>query len=424
MGLEKRRESQRFAATIKKERVMSSNQSVVTATGDQAAPNAMAQAHYGAVRFFNTVNFRFQTLRALMETPAGSADINEVLETLKLIVDGDVQSWYANWSALSDRVFELAESTADRLSSGNAYLRAHNYQRTAEFLLPPDDPKRPASWDKSLARYGKGLGRLRVAYEQISIPYEGGNLRAHFFPGGPESGEKPLIMIVGGFDSILEELYGMLGKGALDRGYSVLAYEGPGQGQVLRDGLKFTHEWEKPTSAVLDEFLRTHAKPKQIVLVGMSMGGYFAPRAAAFEKRIDGVVAWDQCYDFGECARLFMRAAADPVLSRGADFVWTAGNACWTLGLAGTDQIVQAFAPYTLAPVANRITQPVLIMAGELDHGIPLHQAIDFKNALVNAKSVTLKIFDRASGGAEHCQTGNQTLVHAAIFDWVLANFS
>jgi hypothetical protein len=94
----------------------------------------------GIGRFFVTENFHFQTLRALMEIPAGSADTNEVLETLKLIVDGDVQSWYAAWSAMSDRVFMLAERTIDRISKGNAYLRSHNYQRTAEFLLPRPTP--------------------------------------------------------------------------------------------------------------------------------------------------------------------------------------------------------------------------------------------------------------------------------------------
>jgi pimeloyl-ACP methyl ester carboxylesterase len=388
-------------------------------------PNAVPQPamRLGIGRFFVTENFHFQTLRALMEIPAGSADTNEVLETLKLIVDGDVQSWYAAWSAMSDRVFMLAERTIDRISKGNAYLRSHNYQRTAEFLLPPSDPKRPPSWTKSLSLFEKGLEVLGVKCECISIPYEGGKLRAHYFPGGPGSETKPLIVLVGGFDSILEELYPMLGKATLDRGYSVLAYEGPGQGQVLRDGMKFTHEWEKPTAAVLDEFLRTHARPQQIVLIGMSLGGYFAPRAAAFEKRIDGVVAWDVCYDFGECARLFMDAARDPEVRKGADFVWTTGNGVWAAGLDGVEQMAQGFAPYTLAPVADRITQPVLIMAGEVDHGIPLHQATDFQKALVNAKSVTLRIFDRASGGGEHCQTGNSTLVHATIFDWLIEKF-
>ena len=107
-------------------------------------------------------------------------------------------------------------------------------------------------------------------------------------------------MICGGFDSTLEELYFVLVAAGLERGYSVLAYEGPGQGSIIREqGVPFTHEWEKPTAAILDEYLRTHPRPVKIVLVGMSMGGFLAPRAAAFDERIDGVVAFDVFFDFG-----------------------------------------------------------------------------------------------------------------------------
>jgi alpha-beta hydrolase superfamily lysophospholipase len=85
----------------------------------------------------------------------------------------------------------------------------------------------------------------------------------------------------------------VLVKNAHEHGYGVLTYDGPGQGSVLRrQGLTFTH-WEKPTGAVLDAFLADHARPEKIVPVGMSMGGYLAPRAAAFDERFDGVVAYD-----------------------------------------------------------------------------------------------------------------------------------
>jgi pimeloyl-ACP methyl ester carboxylesterase len=378
----------------------------------------------GVGRFFASQNFHFQTLRALMESPSGSADTNEVLETVKLIVDGDVESWYAAWSALSERVLALAESTSDKLSKGNAYMRAYNYQRTAEFLLPPEDPKRAPSWHKSLGYFDKGLTTLGIDCEPISVPYLGGKLRAHYFPGPAGADEKPLIVLVGGFDSVLEELFPFLGRPALARGYSVLAYEGPGQGQPLRDGLKFTPEWEKPTSAVLDAFLATHAKPKQIVLIGMSMGGYFAPRAAAFESRIDGVVAWDTCFDMGDAAAPIMQRAADPKLAGIPDVVWAYNNARWTMGTTTVDGTGRAMAQYSLAPVADRIRQHVLVMAGEVDHFIPFHQTADFEKALINAKSVTTRMFSRASGGGEHCQTGNLTLVHATIFDWLLAKFA
>jgi pimeloyl-ACP methyl ester carboxylesterase len=375
----------------------------------------------GNGRFFTNQTYHFETLRALGYVPWGGADTGEVLETVKLITEGDAQSWYAAWTATADRVLALAERTRDPLSKSGAYLRAHNYQRTGEFLLPPDDPKRPGSWERTLAYFDRGLDTGGIRHERIAVPYAPGKLRALYLPG---SQTKPLIVIVGGFDSILEELYLVLGAGLMQRGYSVLAYEGPGQGEALRKyGLTFTPEWEKPTRAVLDEFLRTHARPTKIVLVGMSLGGYFAPRAAAFEDRIDGVVAFDTCFDFAESAGRSFAAAKNPQAASNPDVQWGYANARWTMGTTGIEDTIRAFAPYTLAPVAARIRQDVLILAGTEDHFVPLHQTADFEKALVNARSVTTQVFDRPSGGAEHCQVGNLSLVHAALADWLLAKF-
>jgi hypothetical protein len=66
----------------------------------------------------------------------------------------------------------------------------------------------------------------------------------------------------------------------------------------------------------------------------------------------------------------------------------------------------------------GRIRQHVLILAGTEDHFVPFHHTADFAKALINAKSVTTRTFHRASGGAEHCQTGNATLVPAGISGW------
>src|SRR5215470_2122327 len=104
-----------------------------TPTTGPIQPTATAPRPMGNGRFFASQGFHFQTLRALMEIPAGSADTNEVLETVKLIAEGDVQSWYAAWAATSDRVSALAERVNDKISKSNAYMRAYNYQRTAEF---------------------------------------------------------------------------------------------------------------------------------------------------------------------------------------------------------------------------------------------------------------------------------------------------
>ena len=350
--------------------------------------------------------------------------MGEILETVKGITEGDAQSWYTAWAATADRVLALAERTQDPLSKGGAYMRASTYQRTSEFLLPPDDPKHPESFEKTCSYFVKGLDTLGVRYERITVPYGAGNLRALYYPGPQGAETKPLIMFGGGFDSILEEYYPNFAEAAFERGYSVLTYEGPGQGQALRKyGLTYTPEWEKPVTAALYEFLHTHAKPSKIVLIGMSMGGYYAPRAAAFEERIDGVVAYDTMYDFGAIAGPLMAAAKNPLEMNNISVSWAYRNALWTMGTKDVDETTEACAAYTLAPVADRIRQDVLILAGTEDHFVPFRQTADFEKALVNARSVTTRIFDRPSGGAGHCQAGALTLYHAAVFDWLLEKF-
>ena len=91
-----------------------------------------------------------------------------------------------------------------------------------------------------------------------------------------------------------------------------------------------------------------------------------------------------------------------------------------TSGLLETAEVLRA---YTLQDVAKRITSDVLILAGEDDHFVPVEQVKQFEDSLTRARSVTSVIYDRESGGAEHCQLGAITLWHAAFFDWLLQKF-
>src|ERR1700674_2559854 len=351
-----------------------------------AAYAAFGREDMGQGRFFADQTYHFQTLRVLNDVPSDGADTSEVLETVKHIRSGDAQGWFRAWSEMGDRVARLANGTTDRIAKGRALLRAHNYYRTAEFFLLPDDPKRPTSAAKNVQSFYSGLDAMGVAYQRMKVPYgEGHHLDAVYYPTAESDRKRPLIVLGGGFDSTIEELYFLLVKDAHEHGYDVLTYDGPGQGSVLRDqGLTFTHEWEKPTKAVLDAFLASHARPDKMVLVGTSLGGYLAPRAAAFDERFDGVVAWDVLFDLGAVAGRYAPPAvfwlrdhgliavvdlmirAKSALSPG--FAWAASNGMWTLGTKHPLDTVTALQKYALAGVAQRIKGDVLILARSEEH--------------------------------------------------------
>lgn len=412
-----------------------------TSTGRRLSPPAnLAGAVEKPFTFFKDQTYHFQTLRTLNDIPFDGADTSEVLETIKHIRSGNSDSWYVAWERTGDRVFDLALRTKDRVSRGHALLRAHNYYRTAEFLLAPTDPRRPISWKKNIQAFYDGLDTLGIKYERIRAGYGEHHLNALYFPGPEGSENRPLIVICGGFDSTLEELYFVVVVAGLERGYSVLAYEGPGQGSIIREqGIPFTHEWEKPTAAVLDEYLCTHPRHPKMILIGMSMGGYLAPRAAAFDIRFDGVVAYDVFYDFGAIASRSIpplagwldRHGLQPLLNiivRAKTAVspylrWALENSKWVLGTHDPIDTVRALGAYTLENVAQRITGDVLILAGSEDHFVPAEQIGQFEASLTQARSVTTVVYHRESGGAEHCQFGAATLWHATLFDWLAEKF-
>lgn len=390
----------------------------------------------GTLRYFRDQAFHFQTLRALNNVRADGADTAEVLETIGHIREGDVHGWYDAWESMATRVLASAVRIGDARSRGQAFLRGHNYLRTAEFFLEPTDPKRPSAFRRSVEAFDAGLDATEVARERMRVPYGDHHLNAIFYPGPPEAKVRPLLVLCGGFDSTLEELYFVLVPAAHERGFAVLTFEGPGQGAVLREQkLVFTHEWERPTSAVLDAHFALHPPIAKTVLIGMSMGGYLAPRAVAFDRRIDGVVAVDALFDLGAIAKqniprfawwlhahhagLLLDAliAVKSRLSPG--FAWLLANAKWVLGTASPMESVEAMGRYTLAPIAGRIEADVLLLIGAEDHFAPSSQAAELARALTAARSVRSIVYDRASGGAAHCQMGAQSLWHADLFDWL-----
>ena len=393
----------------------------------------------GRPQYFADQTYNFETIRVLDDIAVAGADNNEAAQAIRGIRVGDAVGWYTAWKAAGDRATTLASHTQDPISRGNALLRAHTYYRSAEFFLAPSDARRPAVWKLNVDSFYNALEVLGVRHERISVPYgDRHHLNAVYFPGPAGSENRPLLVAITGYDGTMEELYASVVATALQHGYSVLIYEGPGQGSVLREQhLTFQPDWEKPNGAVLDAFLANHPKPGHIVAIGESMGGYMMPRAAAFDSRIDAVVAYDVFFDGYAVATRHVPPIAFWLHDHGYNKVlnflaglgkdpgseWAQQNGEWALGASGPFELLEAFKAYRLAPVADRIKADVLILAGADDHFVPPDQLDLFHKSLTQAHSVTAIEFDRASGGSQHCQLGAPSLWHAALFDWLQAKF-
>jgi dipeptidyl aminopeptidase/acylaminoacyl peptidase len=135
-------------------------------------------------------------------------------------------------------------------------------------------------------------------FEVVSIPYENGkSLPAYFLKADANYEPRPTLMCVGGADSLAEELYFWGGgAAALRRGYNALLFEISGQRGAMYSNpdaeLFFRPDTEVPLKYVCDWVLaRADVDPNRLALVGWSLGGYFAPRATAFEKRIKACIS-------------------------------------------------------------------------------------------------------------------------------------
>ena len=200
-----------------------------------------------------------------------------------------------------------------KASARDGYLRASNYYRAAEFLLiDPKDPRILETWDKSKECFSKAAELFSAPVESIEIPYEGTSLPGHFYTAGNNENKRPTLIVHGGFDSILEELYTSAAAPALERGYNCLTFEGPGQGGVIRKNkIPFRFDWEKVVTPVLDYALdRNEVDKQRIGLMGISMGGYLAARAASFEHRIAACILYNGVYD----GRQALESALPPML--------------------------------------------------------------------------------------------------------------
>ncbi|MCL7377052.1 alpha/beta fold hydrolase [Streptomyces sp. 35G-GA-8] len=390
---------------------------------------------------FDDESFSFETLRAAGFANYGGADLGEILVTARAITEGDESSWHREWKATAERVQtigEAARAAGHRVSAREALLRASNYYRTAEFFLrenPADDPEVARLSALSHDTFAAAAELLDAPVEAVRIPYQDTYLPGYLFLADGSGTPRPTVVYTSGYDSTLEEAYFAVAAAALRRGYNVLAYDGPGQGSVLRgQKLVFRPDWEAVVTPVLDFAVgRPEVDTSRIVLFGYSLGGYLVARAAAFEHRVAALILDDGIHDFHQAFAGVLPPAlagwideerddvADPVLHlltrTSTQIRWALRNGAWAMGTTSYADLVRKTRAYTLNGIADEITAPTLIMDAENDQFLK-GQPDEVQKALSNA-ATTLVTLTEAEGAGEHCHMGAMGRAHQTMFDWL-----
>jgi 2,6-dihydroxypseudooxynicotine hydrolase len=318
-------------------------------------------------------------------------------------VTASIASWDDWCRAWSERAARHEQAGRDALAkkkfltAGEHLNRAAVYYHFGKFLFVHDLAQMRAAHENAVACKNAALPHLRPPGERVEIPYEGKQLYGVLRK--PDGVERPPVMImICGLDSTKEETEAYEGP-FLARGIATLCFDGPGQGEGEYD-FAIRGDYEVPAKAVAD-FVETRGDldSSRIGLWGVSLGGYYAPRAAAFEKRINACISLAGPYDWSE--------AWDglPELTREA---FRVRSQCAT-----PEDANRHAATLSLKGVADKITCPLFIVSGRLDRIVPWQHA----ERLAHEASGPVKLMMIEDGN--HIANNRSWRWRAASADWM-----
>jgi len=386
--------------------------------------------------FFKNPTFETIFLTSLGRAYHSAGDVGKVLYLTTQVEDGNFESAFLAFKQAGDEARAIAEESAShshKESARQAYLWAQNFYDSATYFVDGSkDPTRfEPTWELLYDCWLKSLPLFDPPIEPVNIPYEGTELHGFFIRGRSTSRQRPLLILVNGSDGSLLDMWLWGGAGALARGYDCLTFDGPGQGYALwKQKLYFRPDWEKVISPVVDYALsRPEVDPKKIVIQGISQGGFWVPRAVAFEKRIAAAIADPGVVDVStswtaslpkpmlELLKAGRKAEFDGYMSK------TSGAAKSNLnfrmrpfGFNSYYDTYKALQEYNVADVAGKIRCPLLITEPANEFYWP-GQSRQLYDLVTSPKK--LVHFSESDGADLHCEPKGTGLRDLRIFDWL-----
>ncbi|MGY1709819.1 alpha/beta hydrolase family protein [Geodermatophilus sp. SYSU D00758] len=394
--------------------------------------------------FFEDDDFQFAVENVLGSAYSRAADVGEVLTTVDRIPNGSATAWVEQWTATADRVAGEARAAED---AGHARTAAARWLRASSYYSEASDKADAtggftALWERHRDAWDRfvdlSTASGEVTVERIQIPYEGTALPGYFFRRGPATDPRRTLVYTNGSDGSVVGAWSRGIADALARGWNAMTYDGPGQNAaLLRQGLPFRPDWEHVLTPVIDHLTkRPDVDPSRIAVMGVSQGGYWVPRAAAFEHRITAAVIDPGVVDVSTTMLQQLPHFLVRLLDAGdrqkfdADMSWalkvspaTRSVLRWRMrpyGVTSPFDFFTAARGYALTEEQlAAIACPVLITDPEHEQFWPGQSA---RMAAALTCPVTLLPFTAAEGADSHCEPAATGLRGERVFDWLEAH--
>ncbi len=383
------------------------------------------------LNLFENEEFDFQMVRGLGASCKGGATLGECMVTAGRISNGDVLSWVMEWATTAAAVEKQAVDFAGRgvkSAARDAYLRASMYWRAAEYYGFFSEPARREHWESSERCFRKAAELTGYIWEVLEIPFEDIKLPGYFFSPSGDNPPRPTLMLLSGFDGTMEEMFFGIGAYAIEEGYNIMMFEGPGQAAMchLCPDRPFMPDFEKPVGAAVDYALsRPDVDSDRLALLGISLGGYFAARAMVHDKRIKACILNSPIIDmypyFAGSAlnKLVELPAADYESAMQAVPVirWVVETFGRRFGAKTVPAMFEKMKAFTIVGREGEITCATLSLVGEGEGEEAQKQTDTFFQNVSGLKAK--RVFTAAEGADAHCQVGNQPLASGVVLAWL-----
>lgn len=379
--------------------------------------------------------YDFQLMRLLGAANYGGAAPGEVFAARAHIAGDDPAAWPPAFANLAASVQAQAAAAQGRhpLSARDHWLRASMYWRCAEYFADPFLPQQCSWGQASRQAFQQAMAALPGSAQIMPYAFEGRQLPGYFLrpPGADVHAARPTVLAITGFDGTAEELYFQTARAGLERGFNVAIAEGPGQMGTLRDhpDLAFRPDYEAPIGAMLDAVLaQPGVDPERLALYGISFGGYFALRGAAFQPCVRALILNSPITNLHAYMLAFLGGTAEAEdftlddLPDIPEAVFPALDklmfkaACRRFGVSSYFGWLERLQAFTAEAVLDQVTCPALALAGS---GEGAETERQFQQFCQNAGGpVTAHRFE-APGTDMHCQLGNLPASNAVVYDWL-----